>query len=70
MLWFRMKGNFSLLILEIADTLADKVKNLTIDGATLELGNVAKFMMKFRLYFNSQMLIILISHWITSVNLF
>lgn len=66
---FHKWRNISLLLLKIADTLADKVENLTIDGAAFELCYIAEFMMKLRLYFNTQMLVILVPHWITSVNL-
>ena len=44
----RGEGNLAFFLLKIFDTLADKIKNLTVCGAPLIFCDVVQFMVQFK----------------------
>lgn len=60
--FFGLIGDLAVFLFKCTDALSDQVQNLSVGGAALIFGDVAKLKMQFRVHFDAQMLVLLVSH--------
>lgn len=58
--------DFAVFLFKVTDTLTDQVQNLPIAGTAFVLCNIVQFIVELRVDFDSQMLVVFVSHTITT----
>ena len=58
--------DFAVFLFKITDTLTDQVQNLPITGTAFVLCNIVQFIVELGIDFDSQMLVVFVSHTITT----